>query len=625
MTINTMRWSIAISPGRLSGRLFSVSLLLCAVGAFAQQAFTRNTTLLVDVDRRPQISLNGDWHSIPDPYGSALYDANDGSVRDNGYARNARPSNEGDPIEYDFSKAPTLKVPGDWNTQRADLFRYEGPLWYEKDFQYRKSSKTRVFLHIGAANYRSVAWMNGHRVCQHEGGYTPFDCEVTDAIHDGANFVIIAVDSTRRPDGVPAAQTDWYNYGGLTRDVSLIELPEAFIDDYDLHLERNSDGEISGSAHVVGVQAGAEVRIVIPEAKIAQTARIDKNGTASFRFRVEGLELWSPEHPKLYQVRIESGLDTLTDEIGFRTIEVRGTDILLNGKPIFLRGISLHAEAPLRTGRACTDEDVQTIFRWVQELDANFVRLAHYPHDPRMTRMADRLGILVWSETPDWQRIHFSDPQVLDLAKQELTEMIRRDRNRSSIVLWSVANETFNHPDRNAFLTTLVQEAHRQDPTRPVTAALFTPPLKEGKRTIDDPLAAVLDVVGMNEYIGWYQGRPEDAEKTHWVLKYEKPLIISEFGAEAKAGFHGSASVRWTEESQADIYRHQLGMLQKIPELRGLSPWILMDFRSPTRNLPGLQDGFNRKGLVSENGEKKLAFEVLEEAYKTHMLEEGKR
>lgn len=624
MSINKMRWNTK-APGDIACRLFIIAQLICAGATMhAQQAFTRNTTILVDVDRRPQVSLNGDWHYIPDPNGSSLYDSNDGSIRDSGYARNARPSNEGAPVEYDFSKSPTLKVPGDWNTQRVDLFRYEGPLWYEKDFQYWKDSSTRVFLHVGAANYRSVVWMNGHRVCQHEGGYTPFDCEVTATIQDGTNFVVIAVDSTRLPDGVPGAQTDWYNYGGLTRDVSLVELPQTFVDDYDLHLERNSYADISGSVHVVGAPTGTEVRVVIPEARVVQTARIDQNGTAIFQVHARGLELWSPDHPKLYQVRIETGLDSLSDEVGFRSVEVRGTDILLNGKPIFLRGISLHAEAPLRTGRVCTDEDVQTIFGWVHDLSANFVRLAHYPHDPRMMRIADRLGILVWSETPDWQRIHFSDPRVLELARQELTEMIRRDRARASIILWSVANETFNQPDRNAFLTTLVQQAHQQDPTRPVTAAFPTPPLKDGKRTIDDPLAAVLDVIGMNEYIGWYQGKPEDAEKTQWVLKYEKPLIISELGAEAKAGFHGSASIRWTEESQADIYRHQLGMLQKIPELRGLSPWILMDFRSPTRNLSGLQDGFNRKGLVSENGEKKLAFQVLEEAYRTRLLDTGK-
>lgn len=597
----------------------------CLLGAFslvasAQKPFTRNTTLLVDADRRPQISLDGEWHFITDPYGSALYDLN-GHVRDDSYAQNAKSRNDGLPIEYDFEKSPLLKVPGDWNTQMASLFRYEGPLWYEKDFQYRKRAEMRAFIHIGAANYRAVVWMNGRRACQHEGGFTPFDCEVTNAMKDGANFIVIAVDATRLADGVPSLVTDWYNYGGLTRDVSLIEVPEEFIDSYGLHLDSGSRFDISGFVHVVDVPAGTAVQVSIPEAKAATIGRTDVNGIAAIHLHVQNLELWAPNHPKLYRVEIKAVRDEITDEIGFRSIEVKGTNLLLNGKPIFLRGISVHAEAPYRTGRACTDQDVQTLYDWVRELHANFVRLAHYPHDPRMTRMADRLGILVWSEIPDWQHIEFSNPHALEQARQVLTEMIRRDRNRASVILWSVANETPNTRARTMFLEQLVQQAHREDPTRPVTAALLTPPLIDGKRIVDDPLGDALDVIGVNEYIGWYQGQPEDADTAKWVMRYHKPIILSEFGAGAKAGYHGSAPVRWTEEYQANVYRHQLRMLARMPQLRGVSPWILMDFRSPSRNLPGIQDGFNRKGLISDQGKKKLAFFVLQHAYESGMLD----
>lgn len=588
----------------------------------AQELFTKNTTLLVDADRRPQTSLDGNWHSIVDPYESALYSW-DGHVRDDSYAKNAQPSNTGFPIEYDFSKSPLLRVPGDWNTQKVSLFRYEGALWYEKDFNYRKNAETRVFIHVGAANYRAVVWMNGHRACQHEGGFTPFDCEVTSAIKNGANFVVIAVDSTRLADGVPSQQVDWYNYGGLTRDVSLIDLPQEFVDDYGLHLDRGTDSEISGFVHVVGAPAGTTVQVSIPELKAKTNARTGQNGTAAVHLQVRGLELWGPGNPKLYRVHIAAMHDKLTDEIGFRTVEVKGTEILLNGKPIFLRGISMHAEAPYRTGRVCTDQDVTTLFDWVRELHANFVRLAHYPHDPRMTRTADRLGILVWSETPDWQHINFSGPSTFAQAQQELTEMIRRDRNRASVILWSVANETPKTPARTSFLDKLVQQAHAEDQTRLVTAALFMPRPRDGKFTVDDPLGAALDVIGVNEYIGWYQGPPEDADTAVWAMKFRKPVIVSEFGASAKAGFHGSSTTRWTEENQADIYRHQLKMLARMPQLRGVSPWVLMDFRSPSRNLAGVQDGFNRKGLISDQGKKKLAFYVLQHAYMTGMLDHG--
>ena len=135
-------------------------------------------------------------------------------------------------------------------------------------------------------------------------------------------------------------------------------------------------------------------------------------------------------------------------------------------------------------------------------------------------------------------------------------------------------------------------------------------------KVIDDPLGQALDVIGANEYIGWYEKTPEDAAKTTWKIAYNKPLIMSEFGGAAKAGLHGTDHERWTEEYQANIFRNQLIMLNKIPQLRGMSPWLLMDFRSPSRILPGIQDDFNRKGLIAPDGTKKKAFYILQKAYK---------
>jgi beta-glucuronidase len=177
-----------------------------------------------------------------------------------------------------------------------------------------------------------------------------------------------------------------------------------------------------------------------------------------------------------------------------------------------------------------------------------------------------------------------------------------------------MANETPNNEARTRFLTAEATHARELDPTRLITAALLV--RGEGQtKIIDDPLGKALDVIGFNEYIGWYEGRPESADKTEWRVEYQKPLIVSEFGGGAMAGLHGGDNDRWSEEFQANIYRHQLGMLNRIPQLRGMSPWILMDFRSPLRNLPGIQDGFNRKGLISDQGQKKQAFFVLQKAY----------
>ena len=182
-------------------------------------------------------------------------------------------------------------------------------------------------------------------------------------------------------------------------------------------------------------------------------------------------------------------------------------------------------------------------------------------------------------------------------------------------MLWSVANETPITPDRIEFLKALIAKTRELDPARLVTAALLV--RAEGMtKIIDDPLGESLDVIGFNEYIGWYEQTPEDADKTVWRTPYEKPLIVSEFGGDAKYGLHGDSDQRWTEEYQANLYRHQLLMLKGIGQLRGMSPWVLMDFRSPRRTLPGIQDYFNRKGLISDQGEKKETFYILQKAYK---------
>lgn len=594
--------------------MFSAAALAAIVGFGAVGRAQSTTTVLVDVDHRKALSLNGDWHYIVDPYDGGLYNFHR-EIRKDGYFLNAATrSGDNTLVEYDFSKSPTIQVPGDWNTQRESLFNYEGLMWYQRYFDYQPAPGHKTFLHIGAANYKSILWINGQKACEHEGGFTSFDCEVTALLHAGSNFVVAAIDDTRQADGVPTLNTDWFNYGGLTRDVSLVDVPAKYIDDYDLHLNP-SRAEIEGRVHVQDGSPGENVDVSIPELSLTATAMLDSSNQATIKLVPAGLKLWSPDQPKLYRVLISAGEDTLEDDIGFRTVAVDGTKILLNGKPIFLRGISIHAEAPYRGGRANNDQDVDTLLGWAHELGCNYVRLAHYPHDQRMTRAADRMGIIVWSEIPVYWAEQFGNPAVLRKAEQQLGEEIRRDRNRASVLLWSIANETPSTPERTVFLKTLAGDVHGLDPTRLVTAALLVRTVGHDK-FVDDPLGEALDVIGANEYIGWYEQRPEDADATNWHISYDKPLIISEFGGDAKAGLHGLATQRWTEEYQASIFNHQLSMLNRIPQLRGMSPWVLMDFRSPVRPLPGIQDGFNRKGLVSNKGEKKQAFFVLQKAYR---------
>ena len=400
------------------------------------------TTLLVAVDQRQQLSLDGDWHVMADPYQAGLYSFHN-AFNTEGYFRDEEGGVGGNKlIEYNFAKSPTIKVPGDWNTQREWLRLYEGPLWYERHFEYQPKAGTRAFLHIGAANYRSVAAVNGKLVCQHEGGFTPFDCEITKLVKAGQNSVVIEVDDTRIADGVPTLKTDWYNYGGLTRDVSVVTVPETFVDDFELHLDRATRSKIEGYVHVEGAAAGMAVEVDVPELKLHASGVTDAEGRAAVAMEAKRLTLWSPATPKLYKVVMKAGSDELEDEMGFRTVEAEGTKILLNGKPIFLSGVSIHAEAPYRTGRAYSDKDVETLLGWVKDLGGNYARLAHYPHDKRMTRAADRMGILIWSEVPVYWAEQFDKDEVFAKAKQQMHEEIRRDRDKASVILWSIANET---------------------------------------------------------------------------------------------------------------------------------------------------------------------------------------
>src|SRR4030095_14564103 len=414
--------------------VFAAILFLTSL-AFAQ------TTLIANVQGRKTISLNGTWHFIVDPYKNG---------DDSRYYENRKPKDPQDLVEYDFSSSPILTVPGDWNSQREDLLWYEGSLWYEKTFSYHKAPNSRLFLHFGAVNHKGIVYLNGDKVGEHVGGFTDFNFEVTDKIREAENFVVVQADNTRHSEGVPALSTDWWNYGGVTRDVTLVELPATFIANYFLQLAPGDATRLSGWVQVNGSHFPQQVTVAIPEAGIRESLTTDEHGRATLSVPAK-VELWSPENPKLYDVILSTSSDSVTDKIGFRTIETRGSQILLNGKPIFLRGISIHEEAPFRSGRAFSAEDDRTLLNWAKELGCNYVRLAHYPHNEAMTRLADKLGLLVWSEIPVYWDIDWSNAATLANAEQQLKENIARDQNRASIAIWSIANETPVTPARLVF------------------------------------------------------------------------------------------------------------------------------------------------------------------------------
>ena len=573
----------------------------------------QQTGLIANTEGRKAVSLNGQWQTIIDPYETGYYDYRY-QPSANGYFKDAKPKSKSDLIEYDFDTSESLLVPGDWNTQKERLLLYEGTIWYRKSFDYQRKPNTRLFVYFGAANYVADVYLNGEKLGRHEGGFTPFNFEVTTLLRDKANSLVVKVDNQRRRDGVPTLNTDWWNYGGLTRQVKLIETPATFVQDYFIQLQKGSREQISGWVKLNGDQLKQRVTVRIPEARVNRSFTTDASGYAEISFNAD-LNLWSPDNPKLYEVLVETETDRVQDLIGFRSIETRGPEILLNGKPTFLRGVSIHEEAPFRGGRAYSREDAITLLGWAKELGCNFVRLAHYPHNEFMIREADRLGIMVWSEIPVYWTILWENPATFQNAQTQLTEMIARDKNRAAVIVWSMANETPIGEARLAFLKKLVERARSLDSTRLISAALERHYLDEQTEMIDDPLGEYLDVLGCNEYVGWYDGLPEKADRLEWKTKYQKPLIMSEFGGDALYGKHGDALTRWTEEYQESLYQHQVKMLKRISFLRGTCPWILMDFRSPRRPLPGIQDFHNRKGLISDRGEKKKAFYVMQQYY----------
>jgi len=590
---------------------------------------------IINIENRASLTLNGIWKYVVDPYQTGYYDYRR-EVRDQqsnpsnseslflGY----KPQNPSERVEYDFEKSDNILVPRDWNSQKEKLFYYEGSVWYYKAFDYAGASNgNRQFIYFGAANYEADVYLNGKKLGKHIGGFTPFNFEITGKLNPTGNFVIVKVDNTRGLEKVPTINTDWWNYGGLTRDVKIVEVAGTFIQDYYIQLAPNDSKNIEVSVTLNGVKkANQTVTIEIPGANINAKCTSDSEGKAKTTIAAKNLKLWSPDNPYLYEVILTHDKNILTDKVGFRTLQTQGKEILVNGKPVFLRGISIHEENGIRGGRAYSREDAVMLLGWAKELGCNFVRLAHYPHNENMARVADELGIMVWSEVPVYWTIQWKNPDTYNNAHNQLTDMITRDKNRASVIIWSMANETPVSTDRTEFLKSMIKTTRQMDPVRLVSAALerHTKAGSVNTQVIEDPLQEYVDIIAFNQYIGWYDGLPEKCKTAEFEIKYDKPVMVSEFGGDALQGNHGSKDARWTEEFQEDLYVETLKMLDKIPQLRGITPWILADFRSPRRVLPNIQDSWNRKGLISETGDKKKAFFVLQDFYKMKKVEYDK-
>jgi beta-glucuronidase len=560
-------------------------------------------SIITEGNRRVE-SLDGAWRFSVDQYDTFLRAKwfREGKSDSHGIPR---------PPDYDFEHWEEVTVPSCWNMADDSWFNYEGSAVYTRTFRYlpRKENE-RVFLKFGAANYEAFVFLNKEPVGVHRGGSTPFFVEITPLLGP-ENRLSVVVNNRRESDQVPMDNSDWFNYGGLYRSVELIRVPQTFVRRFSVALVPGSGfKKIRAYAEVDGPEQSGKVVLRIAEIGVEESIPLSSGkGTVEF---AASPELWSPESPKLYEVELSLGKDDrVRERIGFREIAVDGLGLRLNGRPVYLKGVSYHEDS-LENGKAVSREEVEQMFEVAADLGCNFIRLAHYPHAEMVARIADEKGFLLWEEIPVYWAIDFANSRTYDDAANQLSELVLRDANRASVVLWSVGNENPDTDERLDFMKRLADRARELDATRLVTAACLWN--RETNR-IDDRLAGHLDVIGINEYFGWYEGDFEVLVDLFHGSKPTKPVIVSEFGAGALAGHYGTVDDLFSENMQRRIYEQQIDVIGNAPYVAGMTPWILFDFRCP-RRLNGFQAGFNRKGLVAaDRVTRKLAFATLKAFY----------
>ena len=624
--------------------------------------------LLGWIDSRKLTSLNGVWSYIVDPMNNGLPETSFFG----GFPQNKTQITGMELIEYNFESASKLNIPGAWNAQDERLFFYQGPVWLYKKINFSPSTDNLTHIYFEGSNFRTKVFINGQVVGEFKGGYVPFNFEITEYIKEGENIILVQTDNSLDSTTVPTNKTDWWPWGGLIGDVYLVETPKAFIQNAYLQLKQNKKNEITFKLKLVNSKRNTKVSIEIPELNFKRSFYADQQGMVKKTIKLDP-QLWSPSNPKLYEVNISTSNDFISDRIGFRHIYTEGKKIFLNGNPIKFKGISMHAEPIGEAGPAFSKKHFQDLLRTSKDLNVNFVRAAHYPYSRHLAKVADEMGLLLWEEVPVYWNIDWSNPETLNIANNQISRLVERDWNRSSVGVWSIANETPFSDERMEFLKNLLETIELKDQSRLTTAALlsgneeqfkllvlvlaiqginsewvsskekfiFKSILSQANVTaeaklnfsisIDDPLGELVDIISYNEYFGWYYATFlaekiqikegtlrrlmfEIIEDIQITSPYNKPIHLSEFGAGAKFGIKDSNKI-WSEQYQAKVYNHQLRMILNNPQIQGITPWILKDFRAMLRPLPGIQDFYNRKGLIDENGNRKEAFKILQKFY----------
>ena len=551
--------------------------------------------------------------------------------------------------QVNANAARRVDLPHTWNAQDAlggkhDYKRGIGN-YTKKIFIRPEWQSKRLFLRFEGANCVSNVFVNGKHIGEHRGGYGAFVFEITDKVEYGKeNTLLVRVNNGEQLDVMPLVG-DFNFYGGIYRDVHLLLTDNLCISPLDyassgvyLIQQQITDKQAAICARInlsngTGELRKAVLRLQVNDGKktvyetekeVSMIPHTDVQ-VENIEFILKNPRLWNgTQDPFMYQTvvtLIKDGkeLDKVEQPLGVRYyITDPDKGFFLNGKHLPLHGVCRHQERA-EVGNALYPVHHEEDTRIMLDMGVNAVRLAHYPQNEYTVRLAERMGFLLWEEIPIWQGIDFKNTATREKAGRMIKEMVMRDKNRCSVAFWGIANETATSAPRNEFLKHMKQCCLDIDSTRLITAAFDLVRFNRESRNFEmnDSIINILDMVAINKYMGWYHDWPLAPDQAVWNVAPGKPLFISEFGGEALYGKHGDAEVKssWSEDYQAQLYKDNLEMFKHIPNLRGTSPWILFDFRSPFRFHPHQGGEWNRKGLVSDQGQRKKAWYIMRDYY----------
>ena len=541
-----------------------------------------------------------------------------------------------------------IAVPGSWNEQYEDLFNYLGLAWYLKRTYVPSSWQgQRIFIRVGSANYYGTVYVNGERVGAHEGGHLPFAFEITNLVKwDAENVIAISVENELKPTRVPSGNMvtglnrfasfprttfDFFPFAGIHRPVVLYSLPQTYIDDVTVVTDIDgADGTVRVTARLSEPFAAQGMVTLTGGGEPMQAQLSFQDGVAEATLRVPNARFWSDKDPYLYDLTIATDSDRYTLQVGIRTIAVHGGHLLLNGQPVQLNGFGRHEDFPA-SGKGLNLPLLVKDYGLMRWTGANSYRTSHYPYSEEEMQLADREGFLIIDEIPAVSLQFDTDENIaerLRICLQQIDELIARDKNHPSVVLWCVANEPMprnfgigaigglNEQDPSeamgkTFLETLLRRARELDPTRLVTLVTVMGSPRSWMEQCD--------VICMNRYWGWYALGGE-LDKARAALEQEldevweqfhRPIIMTEFGADTLAGMHGHPNVMWTEEYQADVIRMHLEVAAARDFIAGMQVWNFADFAAVQSIMR--VGGLNMKGVFTRTRAPKMAAHVLRE------------